>query len=96
MMEANEAMKAMARRLEETPAHVLRGDGTLDLAAAKLTEAADELTALRERVVTLEDALRTIEDDTRYVDNAYAKSAHNVARAALSAAIGEDIGGGRG
>ena len=85
------------------PSEAMRADLIERLRDSRITgawylrqEAADELTALRERVAELEGALERIVSapmiDHRNPEN----SAQNIARAALSAAIGEDIGGGRG
>lgn len=76
-------LRALAGDCENT-------DGWED-GATTCTEAADELTAVREALTTAREAL----GDIAYVHET-AGAMREVARAALSAAIGEDIGGGRG
>lgn len=88
MTEPTKQMIEMARRIwasqcEGDTSGVL--SGALDGAAPmKLVLAA--IMEMQDRVAALEGALQTIEDGTRYVDNAYAKSAHNIARSILSPA----------
>ena len=49
-------MRDMALRLESKAAHVLRGDGSLDVAAGMLRDAADLITELRNNPTPTKDS----------------------------------------
>lgn len=99
MTEPNEAMKAMARKTTYAADELIK---QLRLAADVFHpagQAADELTALRERVAAADKALYdglVRASGARGMRISRLTDAIEAARAALSAAIGEDIGGGRG
>lgn len=64
----------MATMLRETPAHVLRGAGNLDVAATMMDEATETILALR----------KAIKEAEIHVDCASFRKAQDILRATLS------------